>query len=127
MIPITRLNAAPSVERVQRVLVHLHEDIRSNALANKDLDDITRNERATACIGAYMRYLDWIAAIFTDPARHAHISAQLAKVGWDESDVLTVHAALLDAVEKFDTSRDFDALLAAVQPLEADPETVWPE
>lgn len=126
MIPITRLNAAPSTERIQRVLVHLHEDIRSNAQAHLATPDLPP-ESVDACIAAYRRQLQWISDIFADEQRRVHTAAQLARVGWDEADVTTVHRALSAAVEAFATSRDFAALLSEVQPLDADPETVWPE
>lgn len=136
-IPTTRLNIASSVERLRRNLVHLQEDIRANAAAHKAAadDDAVAGHIGT-CITAYRTRLKWVTDIVADPARRAHMQAQLARVGWDEADVTDVSSALAAAVERFAASPKAtpaqviaacDALLADVGPLEVDPETVWPE
>lgn len=138
MIRITKLHRQRVFEQVQQNLIGLQRDMATNARTHKAMAQAKSPDAATLrsfvadCATQYLRRLQWVIDLRSDPARRTRLVEAAVAYGWAESDLVDVVTDLRAAAIALrgaprSTYAEIIAACDAVIATVDMPESLWPE
>lgn len=137
-ITINSISKRRLINQIEQNLTGLQRDMHNNALSHKAMAQAQSPALAVLqsfvadCVAQYLRRLQWIIDLRSDPARRQRLVDMLASAGWTEQEVIDYVTALRNAaIALRDAPRATfaqinnacDAMTAAVDK----PESLWEE
>ncbi len=138
MIPVTNLQIGRIVGQIQQNLIGLQRDIHSNALTHKAMaiaqspDLPTLQSFINDAVASYQKRLQWFTDWSAQTQKQTELANQLAKMGWDLTDITTLENALQQVIADFQQLplKDYQGIQDACDSLATNcnsPDSLWPE
>jgi hypothetical protein len=137
-VPLTFLHQQRVVDQIRQNLIQLQRDMLNNAAAHKQMALAQSPDIATLlgfvsdCAAQYLKRLKWVSDLRADPIREAWVLAAMTRMGWTETDLVSVFTPLKTAATALgnatlityaDVAAACDSLTAFVDV----PPSLWPE